>query len=360
MQARIQSIRLKNFRAFKKIDLKICSDDDIKKNNPSFCVFVGANGTGKSTIFSVFNFLKRAMETNVTTALGELGHSRGFKEVRTRGESGNIEIELKFRDYKLLRNVTYLLVIGEKNGKAIVELEKLSYRKGSYGRPWEFLKFSRGSGEAVTSKFEEVKEEKDLTRETHTLKSSDILAIKGLAQFEKFQATVSLGELIENWHVCDFHIQANRKEQDGYSETLNKSGDNLSLVIDYLYKNHKVIFGEITEKLAARVPGINSVEAKMSEDGRVLLYFHHKDFENPILARFISDGTLRMLTYLVLLYHPKKQPLLGIEEPENQLYPSLLEELAEEFRMYAVNGGQVFVSTQHACHAYFFSTLAGL
>ena len=72
----------------------------------------------------------------------------------------------------------------KKNGKAIVELEKLSYRKGSYGRPWEFLK-SRGSGEAVTSKFEEVKEEKDLTRETHTLKSSDILAIKGLAQFEK-------------------------------------------------------------------------------------------------------------------------------------------------------------------------------
>ena len=66
MQARIQSIRLKNFRTFKSIDLKICSDEDIRKNNPSFCVFVGANGTGKSTIFSVFNFLKRAMETNVT------------------------------------------------------------------------------------------------------------------------------------------------------------------------------------------------------------------------------------------------------------------------------------------------------
>ena len=96
MQARIQSIRLKNFRTFKSIDLKICSDEDIRKNNPSFCVFVGANGTGKSTIFSVFNFLKRAMETNVTTALGELGHSRGLL---TRGESGNIEIELKIINF---------------------------------------------------------------------------------------------------------------------------------------------------------------------------------------------------------------------------------------------------------------------
>ena len=31
MQARIQSIRLKNFRTFKSIDLKICSDEDIRK-----------------------------------------------------------------------------------------------------------------------------------------------------------------------------------------------------------------------------------------------------------------------------------------------------------------------------------------
>ena len=224
------------------------------------------------------------METNVTTAFGELGGSRGFKEVRTRGESGNIEIEIKFREYTLSRNVTYLLIIGEENGRTIVEQEKLSYRKGSYGRPWEFLKFSRGSGEAVTSKFEEVKEEKDLTRESHTLKSPDILAIKGLAQFEKFQATVSLGELIENWHFYYFNIQAVKNEQDdAYSEILNENGDNLSLVIDYLYKNHKVIFDEITEKLVARVPGINFVEAKMSEDGRVLLYFYYKDFENPIL-----------------------------------------------------------------------------
>jgi len=46
---KIQSIRLKNFKAFQDAELR-----DI----PSFCVFVGANGTGKSTIFSVFGFLR--------------------------------------------------------------------------------------------------------------------------------------------------------------------------------------------------------------------------------------------------------------------------------------------------------------
>lgn len=52
-----------------------------------------------------------------------------------------------------------------------------------------------------------------------------------------------------------------------------------------------------------------------------------------------------MLAYLVMLLDPKPHPLLCIEEPENQLYPSLLGELAEEFRTYALKGGQVFVST---------------
>ena len=52
-----------------------------------------------------------------------------------------------------------------------------------------------------------------------------------------------------------------------------------------------------------------------------------------------------MFAYLVLLHDPKPFPLLAIEEPENQLYPELLEELVEEFRDYARRGGQVFVST---------------
>ncbi len=42
---------------------------------------------------------------------------------------------------------------------------------------------------------------------------------------------------------------------------------------------------------------------------------------------------------------PKPHPLLCVEEPENQLYPRLLAELAEEFRDYALRGGQAFIST---------------
>ncbi|GAB6084664.1 AAA family ATPase [Desulfuromonas carbonis] len=337
---RIESIRLKNFRAFKDVTLK---------EIPPFCVLVGANGTGKSTLFSVFGFLRDAMTTNITAALGRLGGSRGFQEVRTRGCDGPIEIELKIRadlGRKASNLITYSLSIGERDGRPVVAREILKYRRGSGGQPWHFLDFSLGQGEAVTNELEKVKDVKDLVRETQTLKSPDILAIKGLAQFERFPAVVALGNLIENWHLSDFHISKARPEQEaGYAEHLSREGENLSLVIEYLYKHHPQMFETIREKLKARVPGITNVEAKTTEEGRVLLKFQDGAFEDPILARYISDGTIKMLAYLTLLYDPDPHPLLCVEEPENQLYPSLLWDLAEEFRTYAERGGQVFVST---------------
>lgn len=330
-------MRLRNFKAFQNAELK---------DLPNFCVFVGANGSGKSTIFSMFGFLRDAMTSNVNAALMRLGGNRGFHEVRSRNSEGPIEIELKFREKESSPLTTYFLQINEERGKAYVEREILRYRRGSSGQPWHFLDFSRGTGTAVTNELESVTDVRDLQRETQTLKSPDILAIKGLAQFERFPAVVALGNLIENWHISDFHISRARPEQEaGYAEHLSREGENLSLVIQYLYQHHRGIFDKILDLLRRRVPGISNVDSKTTEEGRVLLKFQDGSFEDPFLARYVSDGTIKMLAYLTLLYDPAPHPLLCVEEPENQLYPKLLWELAEEFRAYANRGGQVFVST---------------
>ena len=337
----IESLRLKNFRAFQDVTLK-----DI----PRFCVMVGANGTGKSTLFSVFAFLRDAMAGNVTSALAKLGGSRGLAEVRSRGSSGPIEIELKVRTALAdgrSRLITCELHIDEQDGRPVVAKEVLRYKRGNRGgRPWKFLDFAYGSGEAVTNELDKVEDESQLLREHQTLKSPDILAIKGLAQFERFPAVVALGDLIERWHLSDFHISRARPEADaGYADQLSTGGENLSLVVEYLHKNHRALFNDILGRLSRRVPGITQVEAKTTEEGRVLLKFQDGAFEDPFLARYVSDGTIKMLAYLVLLYDPAPHPLLCVEEPENQLYPSLLWDLAEEFRAYAQRGGQVFVTT---------------
>jgi len=157
---------------------------------------------------------------------------------------------------------------------------------------------------------------------------------------------MALGNLIENWHVSDFHINRARPEQEaGYAEHLSREGENLSLVTEFLHSRHRKIFDTILLKLSERVPGVANVKAKTTEEGRVLLRFKDGAFEDPFLARYVSDGTIKMFAYLLLLYDPNPHPLLCVEEPENQLYPKLLWELAEEFRSYATRGGQVFVST---------------
>lgn len=333
----IEQIRIENFRAFKKVHMR---------GIPRLAILVGANGTGKSTLFSVFGFLRDAMNTNVRTALSKLGGSRGFNEVRSRNARGPIEIEIKFRIRADSPLITYSIAIGIQGNRPVVEREILRYRRYSYGRPWHFLDFRFGQGYAVTNEAEEVEDVTQLERDEQSLKSPDLLAIKGLAQFERFPAVVALGNLIERWHVSDFHISRARPEQEaGYAEHLSREGENLSLVVEYLHDNHPAVFSVIKEKLKARVPGITQVESKQTEEGRILLKFQDGAFEEPFLARYVSDGTIKMLAYLTLLYDPEPHPLLCVEEPENQLYPTLLWELAEEFRSYANRGGQVFVST---------------
>ncbi|MCH7916929.1 MAG: AAA family ATPase [Planctomycetes bacterium] len=340
MNTTIESIRLKNFKAFKDVTIR-----DI----PRMCVVVGANGTGKSTLFDVFGFLRDSLTNNVQIALSKRG---GFKEVRTRDAEGAIEIELKFRFHMTTKTTqktplaTYTLALNERNGQVFIEREELRYRRGSHGQPWKFLAFYNGEGEAVTNEFDDVDDESKLSREKQTLAKPSILAIKGLAQFKRYPAVMALGQMIENWHVSDFHISAARSLPDaGYAEHLSREGENLALVTQYLYEHKRDVFDAILIKMANRVPGISKVEAKTSEEGRILLRFQDGAFKDPFLARYVSDGTIKMFAYLVLLYDPSPHPLLCVEEPENQLYPKLLYELAEEFSAYASKGGQVFIST---------------
>ena len=333
----IEQLRVKNFRAFKDVQIR-----DV----PPLAIFVGANGTGKSTLFAIFGFLRDAMNTNVRAALAKLGGSRGFQEVRSRGTEGPIEIEVKYRTGPGKPLVTYRVNIDEVRDKPVVVRELLSYRRFSRGRPWHFLDFQNGRGFAVTNEADETTDESQLERDEQSLRSADLLAVKGLSQFERFPAVVALGQLVENWHVSDFHISKARPEQEaGYAEHLSREGENLALVIEYLHGQHRELFDEILDRLGKRVPGISTVEAKPTEEGRILLRFGDEAFADPFLARYVSDGTIKMLAYLALLYDPEPHPLLGVEEPENQLYPALLNELAEEFRSYANRGGQVFVST---------------
>lgn len=333
---KIEALRVKNFKTFKDIKLS---------NLPAISVFIGANGTGKTTLFDVFGFLRDSLQDNVKVALQKRG---GFKEVVTRGETGPIEIEIKFREDagKTSPLVTYSLTINLENHQPVVEREILKYRRGQKGKPWHFLDFSKGKGDAITNEENYADKESKEEKVQQQVDSPDILALKGLGQFQRFKAANNFRRLIESWHVSDFHIGDARPSQEaGYAEHLSTRGENMPLVAQYLYENHPDIFQHILKIMAERVPGVSKVEATNTDDGRILLKFQDGSFKDPFITRYVSDGTIKMFAYLLLLHDPKPHPLLCVEEPENQLYPSLFCGLVEEFRNYADKGGQVMIST---------------
>ena len=329
----IEALEIKNYRQFR--DTKL-------PDLPRLTIVVGANGSGKSTLFDVFSFLKEALTQNVASAVARRG---GFRELVSRGEAGPISITVKFRESGG-RLATYQLEIAEVDGRPVVDREVLKFRRGQYGQPWHFVDFSRGRGAAITNEAAYGQEGVEAQRKDHVLDDPSVLAIKGLGQFKEFRVVAEFRSLIENWHISDFHISDARPSPEaGYAEHLSTRGDNIAQVAQYLYEHHRDRFDRVLQVMSERVPGVNSVEAKPTEDGRLVLRFKDGSFKDPFIARYVSDGTIKMFAYLVLLYDPKPHPLLAIEEPENQLYPELLRELVEEFRDYARRGGQVFVST---------------
>lgn len=329
----LESIEIENYRVFRHAKLDAL---------PRLVALVGANGSGKSTLFDTFSFLKDALAFNASKAVARRG---GMRELKSRGQQGPIRVEIKFRESGG-RLATYELVVNEVQGRVVVEREVLKFRRGQRGKPWHFVDFSCGHGTAITNEQQYGKAGAKEERAEYALDEPDVLAIKGLGQFKDFRVVAEFRALIENWQISDFHIaEARPAPEDGYAEHLSTRGDNLAQVAQYLYMYHPERFQQVLNAMTRRVPGISTVDAKPTEDGRLVLRFQDGSFKDPFIARFVSDGTIKMFAYLVLLHDPKPFPLLAIEEPENQLYPELLAELAEEFRAYARRGGQVFVST---------------
>ena len=133
----------------------------------------------------------------------------------------------------------------------------------------------------------------------------------------------------------------------GPQRHLNIHGDNLGNVVQFMEREQSPRFQAILKKVADKIPGIDRIDTERTNDGRLLLKFNDKGFKDAFYAQQVSDGTLKVFAYLLLLEDPSPPPFLCIEEPENGLYHKLLETLANEFRKHASpsRGSQVFITT---------------
>ena len=326
---RIEYLKVQNYRALHNLELK---------NLTPLTVFLGPNGSGKSTIFDVFAFLSECFTESLRKAWDRRGR---FRELRTRDSDGCIIVELKYKETSKSPLITYHLAIGEENNRPFIAEEWLHWRRGQYGKPFRFLDFKKGEGQVISGESPDEEGE----RITEQLASSELLAVNTLGQFTKHPRVSALRRFITGWYLSYLTADHTRSlPEAGAMERLSPTGDNLPNVIQYLKEQHPQRLEEILKTLSDRIPRLEKVEASIMQDGRLLLEIKDAPFSHPILAKFASDGTLKLLAYLTVLFDPNPPQLVGIEEPENHLHPRLLPQLAEECRSASANT-QLMVTT---------------
>ncbi len=371
--AKIEGIRIKNFRVLKDIELGKLWDTQKTQPLTPMTAVIGKNGTGKSTLFDAFGFLADCLKSGVEEACDSRGRG-GFNRIRSQGQEGPIEFEVYYRESSNSRPITYEVSIDlDLTGRPYVKRERLRQRRKGQrrGRPFSFLILNEGQGVVWKGEKEGLEIEnsenrrylhelmlsirvgrsKEESRETEIVELEDQrkLGIATLGSLKQHPRISAFRQFIEGWYLSYFAPDAARGlPLAGPQKHLNIHGDNLGNVVQFMEREYPGKFNSILDRIAQKIPGVKKIDTDKTEDGRLLLRFNDKGFKDPFYAQQMSDGTLKVFAYLLLLEDPTPPPFLCVEEPENGLYHKLLEALAMEFREHANRkggGSQIFVTT---------------
>ncbi|OFJ58499.1 ATPase [Neisseria sp. HMSC071C03] len=367
--AKIEGFRIKNFGSLKDVTLgKLWNQQKSKPLTPLTAV-IGKNGVGKSTIFDAFGFLSDCLKFGVEEACDKQGRG-GYERLFSKGQDGQIEFEIYYKEDGNARPITYEVSFDIDNtGRPFVSKERLRQRRKGQNKGWPFSFLILDDGKGVVWKGEQEgkqvddafdianfieslqKNSNEESKETEVVELSDKrrLGIATLGSLTQHPRISAFRKFIEGWYLSYFTPDAARSlPLAGPQKHLNIHGDNLGNVVQYIEREHPKKFQGILNKIAQKIPGIKKISTEKTNDGRLLLKFNDKGFQDPFYAQQMSDGTLKVFAYMLLLEDPNPPPFLCIEEPENGLYHKLLESLAREFREHASNrkdGSQVFVTT---------------
>ncbi|MFH0780477.1 MAG: AAA family ATPase [Pseudomonadota bacterium] len=371
--AKIEGFRIKNFRSLKDVTLgRLWNQQQADPLTPMTAV-IGKNGVGKSTLFDAFGFLADALKSGVEEACDSRGRG-GFKRIRAQGQQEPIEFEVYYKEDGNARPITYEIAIAiDNSGRPFVLKERLRQRRKGQKHGWPFSFLVLNSGKGVVWKgdlegrqidedrgdfdlldlMESIKsgEAKEESRETEVVELEDIrkLGIATLGSLKQHPRISAFRRFIEGWYLSYFTPDAARSlPLVGPQKHLNIYGDNLGNVVQFMEREHPKRFQTILNRITEKIPGIKKIDTEPTNDGRLLLRFNDKGFQDPFYSQQMSDGTLKVFAYLLLLEDPTPPPFLCIEEPENGLYHKLLESLAKEFREHATGrkgGSQVFITT---------------
>jgi predicted ATPase len=330
-------------------------------------------GSARVLFFDAFGFLADCLKSGVEEACDSRGRG-GYNRIKAQGITEPIKFEVYYKEDGNARPITYEIAIAlDTSGRPYVQKERLRQRrKGQkHGRPFSFLVLNDGKGVAwkgdtegrqideenrpldLNELIESIQKGEDVeeSRETEIIELEDKrrLGISTLGALKQHPRISAFRRFIEGWYLSYFTPDSARGlPLAGPQKHLNIHGDNLGNVVQFMEREHPKRFRSILNEISIKIPGIDKIDTEKTPDGRLLLRFNDKGFKDPFYSQQMSDGTLKVFAYLLLLEDPSPPPFICIEEPENGLYHKLLETLAREFRRHATGrkgGSQIFITT---------------
>jgi predicted ATPase len=351
--AHLEGIRILNYRSLREVSLGKTYEDRTSDRLQRMIAVIGPNGAGKSSLMDVFGFIGDCLRDGVEAAC-DAPHRGGFERLRTRGETGPIRFEIYYKEELRSLPISYTLEVDvDHRGLPFVSYERLRQRRkgqSGTGRPYSFAEFRRGKGYAWAGQSTATEEGNEKVEVA--LEDPQRLAIVTLGNLAAHERIVAFREFLEGWYLSYFIPDLARGlPMSGAQKHLNRRGDNLANYLQYLERQLGHRLNPLLESLAKKVPGVQSVRAERQADGRLLLHFGERGYVDPFYPQDMSDGTLKLLAYLLLLADPEPAPLVGIEEPENGLHHQLLEGLAREMKGHAeAKGGPQVLVTTHSTY----------
>ncbi len=348
--AHLLGFRIKNYRSLADVRVGQTYQTDSKSPPlPPLSAFIGRNGCGKSTLLDAFGFIADALANGVEAAC-DAPLRGGFARLRTQQAKGPIEFELFFEHDEHKWPMIYELKVDEANGVPRVFSESLRERRAKEvkGKPYYFLKLSKGRGKVWAGKSAEGDRASD---QKVALADLNRLGITQLENNLKLHPRiVRFREYVAQWYLSYFVPDAARAlPAVGAQRLLDRTGSNIGNVLQYFQRSteRETEFQEILHEITRAIPGLKKITAAESIDGRLLLKFDESGYEDPFFQQSMSDGTLKMLAYAILLADPSPRPFVGIEEPENGLYVELVEHLARRLKTKAEESAltQLLVTT---------------
>jgi len=349
---KILGIAIQNYGSLKNINMgKLFS----AQQNPelgNMVAIIGASGNGKSSLADAFGFLSDCLSTDVENAC-DANNRGGYDQLISQVSSDPIHFEIYYKENSNSRPITYELTIAkDKNNRPYVKEERLRQRRqgNKRGRPLSFLYLKEGKGYAFEGfdggqdddgVFDGQKREVELT----DIRKLGIVTLGTMKQYSRIEKFLFF---LKSWYLCYFTPDAARQIQSAApAPYLNRTGSNLNNVAQYMYRENPNEFKKILEDIQTKIPNITEIKPVKLQTGQMVLEFKQDGFEQSFFSQRMSDGTLKLFAYYLLLHERNPRQLIFVEEPENGLYHQYLGSLALEMKKNVGTGfsKQLFVTT---------------